>query len=552
MANDGDDLFGDSSSDADTDDLIAAAKSQPIARKKGGASTTKKKGKKDTPDADDDSDFEDGKKEAAGLFDSSSEDESGPKKKKLGKKRKTTAKKPAAAKKPKKDTRSMKERMEDLAKKRAGGGGGEKGDDEPRKKRPKGDKDGKGKDDSGYKSGDSYDSVNIERTREDDDFIDADDEDPDALKELYAEQHFEDERPDEYDSEEEKKMKRKGLGGKKSGGGVDKISLTDDEGDEKTSASSALQAACRRMQKKKKEKKNLPQLEEEGMAFLKQMEAAADVDATSIANKRPAVKRLGMLPQVMEMLAKKDMVRVLLDLELLTVCKRWVQPLPNGTLGNITLRRRIFEAISSMTGENGINAGDLKHSGFGKVVMTLYMHKSETPEMKKMLKSTIEQWSRPIFQKSGNMKDLERAQSARGMHETGTLGGIARAQQFDAKQEERRKSGGAAGVARGRTKDDLAHILQKGAKTESEAANNRVRIPYSKGFQYSIRPANRTGDCSDKRNLVSAKAAAGAGRGFQDSEKRDALSKRMIDKNRKTNKQGQRSANISIEGQDVK
>mmetsp|Transcript_16134 Transcript_16134/g.29235 ORF Transcript_16134/g.29235 Transcript_16134/m.29235 type:complete len:98 (-) Transcript_16134:112-405(-) len=30
------------------------------------------------------------------------------------------------------------------------------------------------------------------------------------------------------------------------------------------------------------------------------------------------------------------------------------------------------------------------------------------------------------------------------------------------------------------------------------------------------------------------------------------LSKRMIEKNRKTNKQGQRSANISIEGQDVK
>ena len=39
------DLF-DSSSDADTDDLLAAAKSQPIAKKKGG---DKKPAKKDIP-----------------------------------------------------------------------------------------------------------------------------------------------------------------------------------------------------------------------------------------------------------------------------------------------------------------------------------------------------------------------------------------------------------------------------------------------------------------------------------------------------------------------
>lgn len=44
MANDAD-LFGDSSSDADTDDLIAAAKSQPIAKKKDGKKPAAKGGK---------------------------------------------------------------------------------------------------------------------------------------------------------------------------------------------------------------------------------------------------------------------------------------------------------------------------------------------------------------------------------------------------------------------------------------------------------------------------------------------------------------------------
>lgn len=371
------------------------------------------------------------------------------------------------------------------------------------------------------------------------------------MKELYAEQHFEDERPDEYDSEEEKKAKKMAAGRKTSqGAGLDKISLSDDEGGEGESASNALKAAVRRMQRKKKEVKKLPELEEEGMAFLKQMEEAADLDEESIKNKRPGLKKLGMLQQVMDMLARKDMTRVLLDLELLSVCKRWIQPLPNGTLGNVTLRRRIMECISGMSGENGINPHDLKQSGFGKVVMALYMHKSETPEMKKMLKGTIEQWSRPIFQKSGNMRDLERAQRARGMNETGSLVGLARAHQMEEKQEERRRSRGSA--RRGKTEDDLAHIISKGSKSATEAGNNRVRVPFSKGFQYSVRPENRTGDVSDKRNLVSAKAAAAVGPGFRESEKRDAISKRMIEKNRKTNKQGQRSANISIEGRAVK
>ena len=303
-------------------------------------------------------------------------------------------------------------RMAALAKKRAGTQGDKAaspgaGDGEPRKKRTKAGGEG-GEDGKGYDSGDSYDSADIQRTRADDEFIDAADEDPDALKELYAEQHFDDERPDGYDSDDEGGGKKKKRGasaggrGGKGGAGLDKISLSDDEGCEGASASNALKAACRRMQKAKKEKKTLGQLEEEGTAFLRGMDEAADLDAASVAAKRPATKRLALLPRVLDTLARKDMARVLLDLDLLSACKRWVEPLPNGSLGNVTLRRRILEALAAMTGENGIATHDLKRSGFGKTAMTLYMHRSETPEMKKLLKGLIEQWSRPIFQKSGN------------------------------------------------------------------------------------------------------------------------------------------------------
>jgi len=565
------DLFGDSSSEADTDDLIAAAKSQPIATKK--KSSPKKKAQQPQPDADNDTDDDDDDDEdfgspqkgrGGGLFDSSSEDEDAPKKKKkkvATKKKKAAAaknkKKPSAQPK-KKDARTMKEKMEELAKKkRQAANGGVAPEEEPRRKRSKptskngGDaKEGEG-DKKGYESGDSYDSTTFARTKEDDDFIDADDEDPEALKELYAEQHFDDERPDS-DSEEDRKKKAASSSGKKKssgGGGVDKISLSDDE--EGPSGSAALKEAVRRMQRKKKEVKKLPQLEQEATDFLRKMDAAADADDESIAAKKPALKKLGMLSEVMEMLAQKDMQRVLLDLDLLMVCKRWVQPLPpdGKTLGNLTVRRRIIEALSNMTGENGINSQDLKRSGFGKVVMALFKHKSETPDMKKMLKAMIEQWSRPIFQKSGNLRDLERAQMVRGMNEMGSLVGIAR------HQAQQQQAGQKSAKARGRggratNEDDLAQIINTGSKNSADIGNNRVRVPYSKGFQFSVRPADRTGDVSDKRNLVSAKAARSSmGR---EGDTKESLQKRMLNKARPVNKQSQRSANISIEGRVVK
>lgn len=577
------DLFGDSSSEADTDDLIAAAKSQPIATKKGTKSSSPKKAQQ--PDADNDSDDDDSDDEdfaspekqteggggGGGLFDSSSDEDDDDDAPKSKKKKKVTIKKKTKklssstkqtkkkAPPKKKDGRTMKEKMEELAKKKrqAANGGVE---DQPRRKRKKATKGGEGEEGDtkkGYESGDSYDSATFARTKEDDDFIDADDEDPEALKELYAEQHFDDERPEGYDSEEEERKKRAAASGKKKkssgGGGVDKISLSDDE--DGPSASAALKDAVRRMQRKKKEVKKLPQLEQEATDFLRKMDAAADADDESIAAKRPALKKLGMLSEVMEMLAQKDLQRVLLDLDLLMVCKRWVQPLPpdGKTLGNLTVRRRIIESLGGMTGENGINSSDLKRSGFGKVVMALFKHKSETPEMKKMLKAMIEQWSRPIFQKSGNLRDLERAQMVRGMNEMGSLVGIARQQAQQQQQASGQKSAKARGGRGGRAanEDDLAQIINTGSKNSTDIGNNRVRVPYSKGFQFSVRPADRTGDVSDKRNLVSAKAARSS-MGREGDNSKDSLQKRMLNKARPVNKQSQRSANISIEGRVVK
>ena len=376
----------------------------------------------------------------------------------------------------------------------------------------------------GYESGDSYNSAEYVRTQDDNDFIDTEGDDADALNELYAEQNFDDERG-EADEEPKKKKKIKGAGSDRGRSEMQELEAEADD-------DNPIMQAVHRMKRKKQVQKKFSELEDDAKPFLARMEQAADEDEEAVSQKRPALKKLGMLSEVCETLARRDMTRVLLDLDALTVCKRWIQPLPNGSLGNVTVRQRLLQTVALMQGDNGISPNDLKRSEFGKVIMSLYMHKDESPGMKRQLKGLIEQWSRPIFQKSGNMRDLERVHHARGA--TG-LSGISRMQQ---QGEVKQSVQPLVASHRGGKDQDLNSLIKSGSKGKSESGINRARVPYSKGFQYSVRPQDRVTGAVDKRRSGT-------------SEKRGGLAKRMVEKGRQVNK-NQRSHNVSVEGRVAK
>uniref|UniRef100_A0A7S3DRZ3 TFIIS N-terminal domain-containing protein n=1 Tax=Entomoneis paludosa TaxID=265537 RepID=A0A7S3DRZ3_9STRA len=497
MADEEEDLFADSDSDDDADIAPPPKKKTPA---------------KPAAAAKDDDDDD--------LFDSDSDDDD-----EIEKSAKAKKPEPKKAAKPV----SKRDRLEALAKK--------KRVDEPvassTPKRKKSSDEGRQKE-KGYESEDSYDSETFERTEEDDNFIDTTGEDAEGLKELYAEQRFEDERPDGM---EEKKKKRKYGGG---GGGPREISEAA-EVDADGIPVNPIEAAVYRMKRVKREKKSLEAMEEEIKTFLGGMDIAAEEDEEAVAQRRPALKKIQFLPKVEEMLAKKDMQRPLLDLDVLSRCRRWIQPLPNGKLGNITVRQRLLYSISQMNtpgSDNGITPNDLKISGLGKVIMILYKHPDETPAMKRLTKNLIEQWSRPIFNKSGNMKDLSRV-SREG---TGGLSAIRRQADFQSQAEARQAQ--MRQTERGGKHSNLQSIIASGKKgnMDGPASSNRVRVPFSKGFAFSVRPDSKA-DAGDMPKGRSAPGAPKDGRG--------KLSKRMVEKSRAVGK-NQRSANISVEGRATK
>mmetsp|Transcript_91 Transcript_91/g.240 ORF Transcript_91/g.240 Transcript_91/m.240 type:complete len:500 (+) Transcript_91:151-1650(+) len=494
---DNNDLFGTDSDDSgnDTDDLIA--KSSPVKKKLGKGRLQKKKDankkkakKSKIPDADNDS----------------SGDES------------IINSKPA---KP----LSKKERMEALQARKNRESSKSSGGSNLDEKRP-----AKGED--GYASADgSVDSATFQRTKEDDDFIDDEDEDPDSLRELYAEQHFDDEQDDDFEDKGGSSIDM--MKGRASRGSGKKRKRSDqDLSGEKLDADGVpenpMMAAVYRMKRKKKETPKAAELTQKAEEFIAKMRDAASADAQAVKERRPALNKLKMLKETMEVLAKRELMPVLLDEDLLSVCKKWIEPLPNGSLGNVTVRQNIIAATAKMTGDKGIQSHHLKRSGFGKTVMSLYVHKSETPQLKRELKTLIELWSRPIFQKSANLKHKDRPR----VGESGIMG-IARQQQKAVSSQQVASKKGMPG---GRNTEDLSSIISKGYKSKNDLGSNRVRVPYSNGFQFTVQPNHKMGTEETKR-----------GRSIHVKEGRGDLHKRMIEKGRSVSK-NHKSANISVDG----
>jgi transcription factor SPN1 len=104
------------------------------------------------------------------------------------------------------------------------------------------------------------------------------------------------------------------------------------------------------------------------------------------------------------------------------------------------------------------------------------------------------------------------------------------------------QSSTAAAASRATNERDIQDLIATGkSSAASKQESNRVRVPFSKGFQYSVRPQGRTGDVADKRMAMRANT----------KDTRGNLSKRMTEKGRAASK-NQRSANISIEGRPAK
>ncbi|KAI3928208.1 hypothetical protein MKW98_023809 [Papaver atlanticum] len=152
----------------------------------------------------------------------------------------------------------------------------------------------------------------------------------------------------------------------------------------------------RRKKKPEKSAEELGMFVEHRMA---EFELAAESDAELNLDKKPAINKLDKLPLLMDVLSKKPLQLEFLDRGVLTLLKNWLEPLPDGSLPNITVRSGILKILTDfrLDLEEFDRREQLKRSGLGK-----------TAGNRKLAKDLVDKWSRPIFNKSTRFEDTRK------------------------------------------------------------------------------------------------------------------------------------------------
>jgi len=190
-------------------------------------------------------------------------------------------------------------------------------------------------------------------------------------------------------------------------------------------------------------------------------------------------------------MSQRSLHDTLLDMNALEVVRNWLAPFPaedlstgrelplaKRTLPNLTLRGKLYALLKAMPImpehlKNSERGGDDTRPGLGKVSLMLLKHPGETADNKRMLQSLLEDWSRRIFKRTHNYKQL-----SHHIRESDHAGSSSSSSSSAARRR-------APPVGMSEADDDFLGDGDKDAGA-SEAARTRVQLPIRVGFDFKV------------------------------------------------------------------
>lgn len=250
----------------------------------------------------------------------------------------------------------------------------------------------------------------------------------------------------------------------------------DPETRERRLLESRMDAALAKPKKKRRmEGDDIEQMQDDRISELREkMRQAAISDAECIRLGKPAINKLNMLPEVREVLEKKNLADSILDNNLLEAVRMWLEPLPDASLPAFEIQRALFGVIDNLP----IKTIHLRESALGKVVIFYQKSKRPQPSIKRIADRLIGNWTRPIMGRSDNYRDK-----------------LIMSKEYNREEVMRRAaSSGSPSLQEAESLADASALRR-----------NRARIPVVKPVSYEVAPVNRVAEAQASRRREAQK-----------------------------------------------
>ena len=358
------------------------------------------------------------------------------------------------------------------------------------------------------------------KTKDDERFLDNDEDDEELLREYERDNDvFDDERPDNMNmSNAARAGPQKKVNG---GGGIGMIDPNTVNPFEQTLLTLKRNKAVDVTDAKKGEIAG---------DILSTMNQAAEEDKDLYHQGVPAVKKLQMLSRVERAVTTKSLQGTLLEYDLLSVLKSWIEPMSKTVLAGLTIRNAVYDILKKLP----CTTEQLKRSQIGKTLMVMVKHKNETSENKRKIREIIDKWSRPIFGKSIDARNIDIRE--RLMHETSAE------REHRADMIEKNSSN----IIKKKTSKKFE--LKSGEKEVVDDGRGRARMPLNHGLMFTVQPQSNVPGKGGAESVGGGKPSVGAKAVQKEGGSRSNIVKRLKDMKQSSGKKNFRLVQPDVGG----